>query len=174
MSRELTGLVQCLLRSGVSPNMRYTWIKHAVFDDSARQLKLSLWEAYIEAFSDVWTSRSETDIQCALEVMQLLLHDGHADKQCCLPAGKKSVLSALTFEPHFKDKFRHRQDRNWSMFAGRLHELLDAHGLLTRQERHVAREQGWISELDTVNPDRSMGSPINRSFGRLRGLFSRP
>jgi hypothetical protein len=22
--------------------MRYTWIKHAVFDDSARQLKLSL------------------------------------------------------------------------------------------------------------------------------------
>jgi hypothetical protein len=31
------------------------------------------------------------------------------------------------------------------MFAGRLHELLDAHGLLTREERHVALEKGWIS-----------------------------
>jgi energy-coupling factor transporter ATP-binding protein EcfA2 len=144
-SRELADLVRCLLSSGVHPNMRYTWIKHSFLDDSARQVKLSLWEAYIDVFADVWTSRSETDIWWALEMVQLLLYDGHADTQCCLPAGKQSLLSALAFEPHSKTKWLNFQNHNWSMFAGRLHSLLGARGLLTPKERYVAREQGWIS-----------------------------
>jgi hypothetical protein len=144
-SRELADLVRCLLSSGVSPNTKYTWIKHSLVEDSARQVKLSLWEAYIEAFPDVWTSRSETDIWWALEMVQLLLYDGHADTKCCLPAGKQSLLSALTFEPHPKIKWLNFQNHNWSMFAGRLHNLLDARGSLTQKERHVAREQGWIA-----------------------------
>jgi hypothetical protein len=144
-SGELADLVRRLLFSGVNPNKRYTWIKHGFSDDSARQVKLSLWEAYIEDFSNVWISRSETDIWWALEVMQLLLNDGHADTRCCLPAGKTSFLSALTFELDPKTIWLNAQNRNWSMFAGRLHVLLDAHGLLTPKERYVAREQGWIS-----------------------------
>jgi hypothetical protein len=143
-SRELADLVRYLLSSGVHPNMRYTWIKHSFLDYSACQVKLSLWEAYIEAFPDVWTSRSETDIWWALEMVQLLLYDGHADTQCCLPAGKQSLLSALTFEPHSKTKWLNFQNHNWSMFAGRLHNLLNARGLLTPEECYVAREQGWI------------------------------
>jgi hypothetical protein len=143
-SGELADLVRRLLFSGVNPNKRYTWIKHGFSDDSARQVKLSLWEAYIEDFSNVWISRSETDIWWALEVMQLLLNDGHADTRCCLPAGKTSFLSALTFELDPKTIWLNAQNRNWSMFSGRLHVLLDAHGLLTPKERYVAREQGWI------------------------------
>ena len=66
------------------------------------------------------------------------------DAFCCLPAGKKSFLSALKFEPHLKERNRRRQTHLWSMFAGQLHGLLNAHGLLTREEQHVARDQGWI------------------------------
>jgi energy-coupling factor transporter ATP-binding protein EcfA2 len=144
-SRELTDLVRCLLCSGVNPNMRYTWIEHSFLDDSVRQVKLSLGEVYVETFPNVWRSRSETDIWWALEMVRLLLYDGHADTKCCLPAGKQSLLSALTFEPHPKIKWLNFQNHNWSMFAGRLHNLLDARGSLTQKESHVAREQGWIS-----------------------------
>jgi hypothetical protein len=113
-------LVQCLLCSGVDPNTRYIWSKH---DDgylehsSALQMEMSLWEAYIEAFPDAWISKAETSVSSALKMMQLLLHDGRADKQCCLPAGKDSLLAALTFEPHFKQRFLNVQNRWWNVFA---------------------------------------------------------
>lgn len=135
MSKEQADLVQCLLLCGVDPNTKYTWNKHEFLDESVRQMEMSLWEAYVSVFPKVWTSRSETDIQWALDVMQLLLRDGHADRNCCLPAGKKSLLSALTFEPHKKEKWLNCQRYAWSMFAGQLHGLLHAHGLLTREER---------------------------------------
>jgi hypothetical protein len=173
VSKELADLVHCLLRSGVDPNTRYTWIKRSSLDDSDPKVKLSLWEAYVEAFPDFWTSSSEIKVWWALEVMQLLLHDGHADKQCCLPTGKKSLLSALTFEPHYNTKMFNFQNHNWSMFAGQLHGLLGAHGLLTRKERHAAREQGLIPELGMIKSRRLIGSPINRLFGRLRSLSIR-
>jgi energy-coupling factor transporter ATP-binding protein EcfA2 len=161
ISRELADLVRCLLCSGVNPNTRYTWIKHSRLDNSALKVKLSLWEAYVETFPNVWRSRSEIDVWWALEMVQLLLYDGHADTKCCLPAGKQTLLSTLTFEPHHKIKWLNFQNYNWSMFAGRLHNLLDARGLLTPKERYVAREQGWISLPGTANSDRSLGSPIN-------------
>jgi energy-coupling factor transporter ATP-binding protein EcfA2 len=112
MSQEQIDLVQCLLCSGVDPNTRYTWLKHdgGYLEHSAGQMEMSLWEAYVEAFPDVWMSTTENGVRRALEVMQLLLRDGRADKQC-LPAGKKSHLSALTFEPHFKQKFLNVQNR---------------------------------------------------------------
>jgi hypothetical protein len=142
MSREQADLVQCLLCSGVNPNTKYTWNKHGEDD---RQFKASLWEAYVVAFPDFWTSTAEKAIPWALEMMQLLLNDGRADRRCCLPAGIKSLLSALTFEPHASAKFLDSQNRHWSKSAKKLHELLDAHGLLTREERLVALEKGWLS-----------------------------
>ena len=68
--------------------------------------------------------------------MHLLSRDGHADGGC-LPAGKKSLLSALTFEPHHQEYGPNRQNFWWSMFAGRLHGVLSAHELLAREERQV-------------------------------------
>jgi energy-coupling factor transporter ATP-binding protein EcfA2 len=144
MSKEQTDLVQYLLRCGVNPNTKYTWTKGDFDDYSTHVTEMSLWETFIKAFPKVWTSHSGDHVRRALEVMRLLLHDGHADKECCLPAGKKSLLSALKFESHLKELYRDRQNRWWSMFAEQLHVLLHAHGLLTREERDVAREQGWI------------------------------
>ena len=135
-SRVRSDLMRCLLRSGVNPNTKYTWIRNDPFS----QLTVSLWEAYVEAFSHVWTSKAETDILKALEMLQLLLHDGLPDKNCRLPAGNESLLSALTLRPHGEEKIRLRQNRWWSKFAERLHNLLDAHGLLTPEERHTALE----------------------------------
>ena len=134
MSKEQADLVQYLLCCGVNPNTKHIWIKYDQSGHSTRQTKMSLWEAYVEAFPDVWKSGHETDVRWALEVMQLLLRDGHADRNCCLPAGKKSLLSALTFEPHHEAYWRKRQDYLWNMFAGQLHGLLYGHGLLTREE----------------------------------------
>jgi hypothetical protein len=145
--RERIDLTQCLLRSGVNPNTRYGWIAGHPSDGRDRQL--SIWEAYVETFPEIWASTSETDVSRALEMMQLLLHEGRADKQCCLPAGEKSLLSALMFEPHANAEARNHQNHNWSMFAGRLRVLLDAHGLLTPKERHIALEQGWILQSAT-------------------------
>jgi hypothetical protein len=146
--RERADLMRSLLRSGVNPNTKYTWIKDKHLGDGAHQLKLSLWEAYVEDFPHVWACKGEKDVAQALEMIQLLLHDGHANKKCCLPAGNKSLLSALTFKPNRTpgmERMLNRQNYRWSMFAGKLHEILDAHELLTPEERRVAEEQGWIS-----------------------------
>jgi hypothetical protein len=124
----------------------------------ARRSKASLCGAYVEAFPGGWESGLDADLPWKLEVLQLLLHEGRADKQCCLPAGKKSLLSALIFEPREEAVPRDRQSHRWIMFAGQLHALLDAHGLLTREERRVALEQGWIS--------RSATEPHLRRFSR--------
>jgi energy-coupling factor transporter ATP-binding protein EcfA2 len=169
MSREQADLVQYLLRSGVDPNTKYTWI-----EDSARQAKASLCEAYVEAFPEVW-EESNTDISWALEVMQLLLHDGHADRKCCLPAGKESLLSALAFKPHRDAEIPKHQGRQWRKFAGQLHDLLDEHGLLTREERHAARKQGWLStklkapRSPQTTPLQSATEPDARPFNRWLG-----
>jgi hypothetical protein len=145
--RERIDLTQCLLRSGVNPNTRYGWIEGRPSDGRDRQL--SIWEAYVETFPEIWASTSETDVSRALEMMQQLLHEGRADKQCCLPAGEKSLLSVLTSMPHGRRKTLYLQNHNWSMIAGRLHDIMDAHALLTPQERHIALEQGWISQSAT-------------------------
>jgi hypothetical protein len=151
-SREQVDLLQHLLRSGVDPNKKCTWSKYDGFGDNADEFGASLWEAYVEAFPRLWRSKSETDISWVLEAIQLLLHDGRADKNCCLPAGKRSLLSALTLDLHHNPRPLKYQNHS-SRFAGRLHCLLDAHGLLTREERHVALEQGWIlTELEAPHP----------------------
>ena len=173
-SRDQADLVQYLLRSGVDPNTKYTWIERGFMGGNARQAKASLWEAYVEAFPEVWKG-VETDISWVLEVMQLLLHDGHADRKCCLPKGKESLLSALAFVPH-RDAWT-LQSRRWREFAGQLHALLDAHGLLTREERHVGRRQGWLpTKLKAprppqTTPKQSATEPDARPFSRwLRKL----
>jgi hypothetical protein len=164
-SRDQIDWVQCLLRSGVDPNAKYTFGKRL-----SGQYKASIWEAYIEVFPHFWTSRNETKIWRALEMMQLLLHDGRANRECRLPAGKVSLLSALTFEPHRKGNDRCCQYHWWSMFAGQLHNLLDAHGLLTPEERQVALEQGWLStklkspRSPQTTPTQSATEPDARPF----------
>jgi len=170
MSNEQTHLVQHLLSCGVNPNTKYTWTKDDFDDDSTLQMEVSLWEAFVKAFPEVWKSGSGDHVEWALEVMQLLLHDGHADKECCLPAGKTSLLSALKYVPHLHEDYRNRQNRHWSMFAERLHVLLHAHGLLTREERDVAREQGWI---DPDCPHSPQTSPTQSAPEPDAGLLSR-
>jgi hypothetical protein len=125
ISKEQVDLVKFLLRSGTDPNTRYTWRR------SSYNLKASLWEAYLEECSAVWRFGIEDRFRETLIMMQLMLLDGRADRKCCLPAGHKSFLSALTAGTGY--------DNN-----GQLHRFLDAHGLLTPQECRVARKQGWI------------------------------
>jgi hypothetical protein len=140
LSRDQTDLVQCLLCSGVNPNKKYTWFKPGYLDEPDRRFKVSLWEVYVEAFVEVWMNESGCRVSCGLDILQLMLHDGRADKQCRLPEGRNSLLNALTFEPE-----NMIANEGWGKFAGRLHDLLDAHGLLSREERRVALEQGWLS-----------------------------
>jgi hypothetical protein len=167
MSREHSDLIQFLLCSGVDANKDYTWEKTFGF----REFNASLWEACVEAFPDGWLTGTERDIAWKLEVLQLLLHGGHADRKCCLPAGKKSLLSALTFEPHKEASLRDRQNHRWSMFAGRLHNLLDVHGLLTPEERHTALEQGWIS-TELKAPHSPQTTPIQSSDEPGASIFN--
>ena len=141
---DVDDVVRFLLRSGVDPNTKYDWMEDGFSGDGTRRSNASLWEKYIEFFPDLWASESHFEIRQALKIIQLLLHYGHADKQGCLPAGKKSLLSALTFEPQDDGELLNRQNCRWKEFAGQLHALLDAHGLLTREERHEARRQGWL------------------------------
>jgi hypothetical protein len=194
ISREQIVLVQSLLCSGVNPNMKYTWIKGGWMDDKINsggstendsekppliQVTMSLWEAFVDVFSRIWLSEAETTVLFALEMMQLLLHDGRVNTKCCLPAGKKSFLSALTFEPHLAITFLKLQNDNWSMFAGRLHDILDAHGLLTTEERHIALEQGWMStklkapHSPQTTPTQSATEPNTRQFRRWLRKFRR-
>jgi hypothetical protein len=177
MWKEQVVLMQYLLSSGVDPNRKFIWVTPGL-GSSEGHFKLSLWEAYVEAFPGVWTTK-ETNIPRALEMTQLLLHDGHADKQCCLPAGKKSLLSALTFEP---DRWLERlswQNHWWSVFAGQLHEILDAHELLTPKERRVAEEKGWLptklkaSRSPQTTPTQSASEPNTRRFSRWLRKFKR-
>jgi hypothetical protein len=173
-SQEKVDLVKCLLCSGVDPNTRYTWLKYDggyLEHSNTLQMGVSLWEAYVEAFPDVWMSKTEPHISSALKVMQLLLHDGRADTHC-LPAGKKSLLSALTFEPQDDAKLLNRQNRSWSKCAGRLHDILNAHKLLTSEECRVAREQGWLSTKLKEAPHSLQTTPMQSSTEPDVSLFS--
>jgi hypothetical protein len=177
MRKEQLVLMQYLLRSGVDPNIKYIW-DILRFGGSDGQLKLSLWEAYVGAFRDAWKTKKPS-IPRALQMMQLLLHDGHADKKCCLPAGKKSLLSALTFKPDRSAEWLSWQNHWWSMFAGRLHVLLHAHGLLTSEECRVALEQGWLPTKPQAPrppqtiPTQSASEPNTRRFSRWLRKFKR-
>jgi energy-coupling factor transporter ATP-binding protein EcfA2 len=170
---EQADLVQYLLCSGVDTNTEYTWRKL----NYVPYLKATLWEAYVDTFRYFWYT-PEAKILWALGTLQMLLRDGHADKQCRLPAGKSSLLSALKFEPHGKSGSRDTNDFYWNLFAGQLHEILNAHGLLTREERRVAQDQGWISTKlkaplsPQIAPTQSVTEPhVRRQFGRwLRKL----
>ena len=170
MLKEQAEVVRYLLCSGVDPNARYTWIKHFFWSEqSGRHVELSLWEAYVAAFPNFWAAISMTPVPWALEVLQLMLRDGHADKECSLPAGKKSLLSALKIEPLQYNYGLDRHKDYWNTFTGQLHTLLNAHGLLTRKERQTALEQGWIAPQ--ANPKQSAKKPDAGLLGRLIKKF---
>ena len=142
---EQIGVVMSLLTAGVSPNLRYTWMCPGPVNFSKRRASMSLWEAYIECFPNIWRE-SDALVNRALNVMRLLLDEGNANTHCQLPAGHNSFLSAIKYESREKageHGLEHRQ-RSWSRHSRELFTMLAERGLLTCEERREAVEGGYV------------------------------